>query len=178
MQSKVALVTGSSKGIGQAIAIRLGAEGYYTYVTYRTDKRGGEQTVKRIKASGNAASLLHLDVRSEESVQNVFKMVADEQGYLNVLVNNAGIEIPKNIEEDSFDEWRAVTETKINGSFLCTKYALPLLKGADNANLIFITSSLGDRPSPDYLAYCIGTAGIIAFVKAMPSIWASMSPLQ
>jgi NAD(P)-dependent dehydrogenase (short-subunit alcohol dehydrogenase family) len=167
VNNKIALVTGSSKGIGKAVALRLASEGYFTYVTYRTDRAGGEQVVQQIQAGGGSGTLLQLDVRSEESVQSTFKRLADKQGRLNVLVNNAGLEIPKDIEAASFDEWRAVTETQINGSFLCTKYALPLMKGAENANLIFITSSAGERPSPNFVAFCIGSAGKLAFARAL-----------
>lgn len=165
--NKIALVTGSSKGIGRTIAIRLAKEGYITFVTYNTDKQGAEKTVTEIEDLGGKAHLERLDVRSEDSVKTTFESIKKQYGHLNVLVNNAGIEIPTNIEKANFDEWKTVTETKINGTFLCTKYALPLLKGQENANLINITSSLGDNPDPQFLAYCVGTAGIIAFTKAM-----------
>jgi len=167
MLKKVAIVTGSSKGIGQAIAMRLGIEGYYTYVTYHTDQKGGEKTVKKIEEGGGKASLLQLDVCSEQSVKQVFEKIENAHGHLNVLVCNAGIEIPNTVEEASFDDWKAVTETKINGSFLCTKYSLPLLKGADNSNVVYITSALGERPKPKYVAYGVGNAAVIAFTKAM-----------
>lgn len=167
MQTKVALVTGSSKGIGQGVAIRLGAEGYHTYVTYLTDKEGGEETVNKIKGAGGMASLIRLDVQDEEMVRSAFRKLKDDFGYLNVLISNAVRDFPKNIEKTTFDEWKIVTRTKIDGSFLCTKYALPLLKLGENANLIFMTSEDGVRPNPDYIAYCTGTAGIIAFMRAM-----------
>ena len=167
MKKKVALVTGSSKGIGQATALRLGKEGFFTYVTYRTDKVGGTDTVAAIRSGGGEASLEYLDVRSEASVQSLYKKVENEQGYLNVLINNAAIQTPNNIENISFDEWKAITETKINGAFLSAKYAIPLMKAADNANIIFITSVLGEKPHPNFLSYSVGTAGCIALLKAL-----------
>ena len=166
-KNKIALVTGSSKGIGKAIAIRLAKEGYITYVTYRTDKKGGEKTVKEIEEFDGKAYLLQIDVRSEEQVKSAFEKIKNDYGHLNVLVNNAGIEIPKDIEKVSFDEWKTVTETKIHGVFLCTKYAIPLMKNQDNANIINIISSLGIKPIPEAPAYCVGNAGVIAFTKMM-----------
>jgi NAD(P)-dependent dehydrogenase (short-subunit alcohol dehydrogenase family) len=167
MKPRTALITGSSKGIGKAIAKRFAKEGFVVFVTYHVDKKAGQQTVREIQEQGGIAHLLQLDVCSEESVVSAFEKFRKDFNFLNVLVSNAGIEIPKNIEDASFDEWRIVTETKINGSFLVTKYALPLLKLAENANLIVISSRYGEKPDPDFIAYCIGSAGLIAFTKAM-----------
>lgn len=164
---KVALVTGSSQGIGRAIATKLSVDGYITYITYLKNKSKGEKAIEEITRKGGEAVLVKLDVKSEESVKNLFEKLKKEHDKLNVLVNNAGIDIPKNIEAVSFKDWQDVVNTKINGNFLCTKYALPLLKNQDNANLIIIISSLGERPDPSYPAYSIGTAGTIAFTKAM-----------
>ncbi|MBI5127158.1 SDR family oxidoreductase [Candidatus Roizmanbacteria bacterium] len=164
---KVALVTGSSQGIGRAIAINLAENGYITYVTYLKNKPKGERVINEITKKGGKAILVKLDVKSEENVKRVFEKIKTEYGQLNVLVSNAGIDIPKTIEIASFKDWQDVVNTKINGNFLCTKYGLPLMKNQDNANLIIIVSSLGEKPDPDYPAYCIGTAGTIAFTKAM-----------
>ncbi len=167
IRTQAALVTGSSKGIGKAIALRLARENYYVYVTYYSDKEAGEKTLLEIQENGGAGYLLHLDVLSITSVRTAFEKVESDFGHLNVLVNNAVTDIAKNIEDASFEEWRIVTGTKIDGAFLCTKYALPLLKRGENANLIVITSYFGEKPDPELIAYCIGTAGLIAFTKAM-----------
>lgn len=164
---KVALVTGSSQGIGKAIAIKLAESDYITYITYLNNKSKGENIVAEISKKGGKAVLVNLDVKLEKSVKKVFEKIEADHGQLNVLVNNAGIDIPKSIEAVSFNEWQDVVDIKINGNFLCTKYALPLMKNQENANLIIIVSSLGERPDPDYPAYCIGTAGTIAFTKVM-----------
>lgn len=166
-KNKIALVTGSSQGIGKAIAIELARSGYITYVTYLKNRKKGGGVINEIKKIGGKAILVKLDVKSEESVKNVFEKIKNDNNQLNVLVNNAGIDIPRTIETATFDEWQEVVNTKINGNFLCTKYALPLMKEQDNANIVIIVSSLGEKPDPEYPAYCIGTAGTIAFMKAM-----------
>lgn len=165
MKQKIAVVTGSSRGIGKAIVQKLAAHGYLAIITYFKHLNAGKETVEEIKSHGGKAILVHLDVRSQKSVKAVFTMIGQRFGYLNVLVNNAGIEIAKTIEKVNLAEWKRVIDTKINGNFLCTKYALPLLKNQTNANLIITVSSLGERPDPNYPAYCTGTAGIIAFLK-------------
>ena len=164
---KIALVTGSSKGIGGKIAYHLALSGYFVYLTYFQDRENGEKAVQKIEDSKHDAKLLQLNVRDEQSVKQVINQIKREKKHLNVLVNNAGIDISKKIEEVTFKEWKDVTETKINGNFLCTKYALPLMKKQDNANIIIIVSSLGDRPEPQFPAYCVGTAGTVAFMKMM-----------
>ncbi len=167
MITPVALVTGSSKGIGKAIVKKLAKEGYFVYITYCSDKLGGEKTLEEIETEGGRGHLVQLDVRSLESVQQVMTRIDADFHHLNVLVNNAATEIAKNIEDASFEEWHTVTQTKIDGAFLCTKYAIPLLKKADNANVIVISSYDGEKPQADYIGYCVGAAGVIAFTKAM-----------
>lgn len=167
MQTPVAFVVGSSKGIGKGIAQRLAQEGFFVYVTYHSDKEAGERALREIEEKGGKGSLISLDVRSPDSVAQAFSHVESEFGYLNALVISAVTEVAKNIEEATFDEWQLVTETKIDGTFLCIKLALPLLKAGENANLVVITSRDGEQPNPDYVAYCVGSAGAIALVKAM-----------
>jgi len=164
---KVALVTGSSEGIGAGIATLLGTKGYLTVVTYKTHKEEAEGVVNKIKSSGGNATAMQLDVTSEESVKNCFEFITKEYGQLDVLVNNAGVDGLSPIETCSFETWQAITRIKIDGNFLCTKYALPLLKKVEKSDLIVIISSLGDIPDPDDVAYSVGTAGAVCFVKTM-----------
>jgi NAD(P)-dependent dehydrogenase (short-subunit alcohol dehydrogenase family) len=164
---KIALVTGSSSGIGKATAIRLGADQYHVYVTYCSNKRGGKETLNIIHDNGGSASLCHLDVSSESSVLRLINQINRDYGRLDVVVSNGARDIPKNIENTSFADWSTVMGIKLHGSFLITKYSIPLLKKGENPNIIIITSYEGEKPNPDYLAYGIATAGLIAFAKAM-----------
>jgi NAD(P)-dependent dehydrogenase (short-subunit alcohol dehydrogenase family) len=148
---RVSLVTGSSRGIGRAIAIRLAAEGYHSVVTYHTDEKAGRSVLNEIEANGGVGELRKLDVRSEESVSDTLRMIGERHGRLDVLVNNAVTEIAKSIEQATFEEWRIVTETKIDGTFLCCKYAIPLLSNSDNGNIVNITSFDGEKPKQEYL---------------------------
>lgn len=164
---KIALITGSSSGIGGGIAKVLARHDYLVIVTYKDHKKWGEDTVAAIKKDNGQAVLLALDVTNEESVKSCFDFVAKEYGYLNVLVNNAAVDGIAPIETCTFDRWKTITRTKIDGNFLCTKYALPLLKIPGKADLIVIMSSMGDKPDVDDIPYCVGTAGTICFIKAM-----------
>lgn len=163
---KVAITTGSSKGIGKAIAIRLAKEKYFSIVTFNTDEAGADETLKEVKKVGDGMKA-RLDVISENSVKSIFNLIQKKFGQLDILVNNAGIEKPFPIEKVSLEDWNSVIYTKINGHFLCTKYAVPLLKKSKAPHIFSIVSSLGEKPDPDYPAYCVGTAGTIAFTKMM-----------
>jgi 3-oxoacyl-[acyl-carrier protein] reductase len=162
-----ALVTGSSKGLGAAISGLLAARGYHVYITDHDDHVSAEGTAAGIRSAGGHAEVLRLDVTSERSVRDAFAVIRGSTRRLAVLVNNAASEVAKDIEDATFEEWRSVISTKLDGAWLCTKYALPLLKGADNANVVFVTSGEGERPDPDYLAYYAAAAGVIAMTKAL-----------
>src|SRR3989338_2269642 len=108
---KVALVTGSSKGIGRAIAARLGQEDYITFVTYRTDQMGGELTCEGIRKNRGTAHLVPLDACSEDDARRVLGNIQADYGHMDFLVKNAGIEIPKCIEDCSYAEFQAVVST-------------------------------------------------------------------
>lgn len=165
--SKVALVTGSSKGIGRAIAIRLAKDDYFVYVTYHTDKKGGLNTVKEINENGGQSSLQKLDVSNEKSVKEAIEKINKDFGHLDVLVNNAARDVMKTIEDSSFEEWKLAIDIKLHGAWLCTKYALPLLKKSKNANIIMISSSADEGPTEDILSYATATAALTSLTKSL-----------
>lgn len=161
---KSILITGSSQGIGKGIANHFAKLGYFVFVTYKKNKELGMNVVTEI---GENSQLLELDVTNEESVKKAFEIVTQKIGVLDVLVNNAAVDFPSNIETCNFEEWQEITRTKIDGNFLCTKYALPLLKKSENPNIIVMMSSMFEKVDPDDPAYCVGTGGTVAFMKAM-----------
>lgn len=160
------MVTGSSKGIGRAMAIRLASDGYFVYVTYNTDLAGGQYTVDKINNSSNNAALCELDVTSEESVIKLMNLISEKSGHLDVLVNNAERDVIKNFEEYTFDEWKMAMNTKVHGAFLCTKYAIPLLKKSDNPNVIMNSSSADQNPPVDAISYATATAALTSLTKS------------
>lgn len=167
MKDKVAVITGSSQGIGAAIAKLLGEKGYNIVVTYRNNKEKADDVVNYIISKGSKAIAVELDVTSEQGVKACFEIVNSQFGKLDVLVNNAGADGLSPIETTSYEKWREIVGPKIEGNFLCTKYALPLLQKCDKSDIIVIMSSLGDSPDVKDIAYSVGTAGAIGFVKAI-----------
>lgn len=164
---KIAIVTGSSRGIGKAIAIRLAKDGYFVYVTHFTNEVGGQSTVEEIKKVGGEAFLQKVDVANENSVKELMTQVEKDFGHLDLLVNNACRDVSKNMQESSFEEWKMAIDSKLHGAWLCTKYAIPLLKKSNNANVIFVSSNADEGPSPEILSYATATGALNSFIKAM-----------
>jgi NAD(P)-dependent dehydrogenase (short-subunit alcohol dehydrogenase family) len=164
---KIALVTGASTGIGKAIALRMAQDGYEIAITYKASELLAKAVVQEIQQHGSRAIAFKCDVTSNSNVTELREEFGRHFDHLNVLVNNAGTDIPKSIDTASFEEWSYITRIKTDGPFLVTKAFLDLLRGADNANIINVTSHEGVMPNPAYVAYGVGTAALIAFTKAL-----------
>ena len=166
MPERVALVAGSSRGIGSAVAKAMAKNGYHAVVTFFQNQDAGEETLRSIQENGGSGSLIRLDVTDEESVLAAYSVVADELGHVDSLVVTAVREIPKAVDEATLGEWHTVLHTKLDGAFLMTKHGISLLSRSQNPSITYITSIDGERPNGDFIAYQTGTAGLIAMTKA------------
>ena len=162
---KVALVTGGRGGIGRAIVDRLMREGATVYAADLSE--AGSLT-----GSGAADSrFVRFDVTSEAEAIAAMDTVKAEHGKLDILVNAAGIEIEKTIEETSLEEWNQSFAVNVTGMFLTSKYALPLMreaaKGGASASLINFGSYDGFIADPGLAAYCATKGAVHALTRAM-----------
>jgi NAD(P)-dependent dehydrogenase (short-subunit alcohol dehydrogenase family) len=125
VEGRVAIVTGSTYGIGEAIAKVLAKEGAISIITGRTQGEG-RRCVEEINGSGGKAEYYPLDVTNEARVKEVVDAVYEKYGKIDILVNNAGITGPnKPTHEYTKEEWNWVFEVNVIGAFLCTKYTVP-----------------------------------------------------
>jgi NAD(P)-dependent dehydrogenase (short-subunit alcohol dehydrogenase family) len=153
VDGRVAIVTGSTYGIGEAIAKILSEEGAVSIVTGRSEEKG-KRVVAEIEGMGGKAEYYRLDVTSEEEVAEVFQKVYVKYGRLDILVNNAGIAGPnKPTHEYTRDEWNLVFDVNVTGAFLCTKHAIPYMKESGGGDIIYISSIYGIVGAPDVPAY-------------------------
>jgi len=153
VNGKVAIVTGSTYGIGEAIAKVLAKEGAISIVTGRTEK-DGLSIVEEIKAGKGRAEYYSLDVTDELLVKSVFSAVYDKYGKIDILVNNAGIVgANKPTHEYTREEWEQVFDVNVTGAFLCTKHVVPHMQKQKNGNIIYISSIYGIVGAPDVPAY-------------------------
>lgn len=164
---RVVVVTGSSQGIGAAIAKRLSRRGTAVFVSYLSNCEAGETVLADVRACGAVGHLVQLDVADPASVERVFSQIGDAYGRLDVLVNNAVQDLSSPIAEQTIEDWRTVLNVKLDGIFLCTKAALPLFEASGDASMIAISSFDGEQPSSAFPAYGVAAAGVNAFVKAM-----------
>jgi len=159
LKGKTAFVTGGTGGIGAAICERF-------------VKEGAEVIAADLRGSAKAGTFQAFDVTDEAAVKNVFGSLEQKWGKLDILVNAAGIEIEKTIEDTSLAEWNNIFAVNVTGIFLTCKYALPLLrKSAKNnpngASVINFGSYDGFIADPGLAAYCATKGAVHALTKAM-----------
>ncbi len=166
LHGKIALVTGAGSGIGRSCAEALAAEGARVVVA-DVDARGGEETCAAIAAAHGAAWFLALDVTSEEAWSSAIARVRAEHGALHVLVNNAGICIAAPLLELSYASWRRQLAVNLDGVFLGTKAALPLIAASGGGSIVNLSSVAGLQGVPGLSGYCATKGGVRLFTKAI-----------
>lgn len=166
LQGKVALVTGSSRGIGRATAIRLAKEGCNVAVNYIKDERSAHGVVKEISKLGRKAVAIKADVGDEEQIKKMIKEVVRTFGRLDILVNNAGIVWDIPLWEKTSEQIQRTIDVNFKGVFFCTKYAALEMKKAKSGSIINISSTNAiDTLSPDSTDYDATKAAVISMTK-------------
>jgi 3-oxoacyl-[acyl-carrier protein] reductase len=167
LQGKVALVTGGSQGIGEAIAKALGAAGAHVVVAARSEDKAAA-VAQAITSSGGRAEVLRLDVTAPGSVSTAFKTIVERHGKLDILVNNAGITDDGLILRMSKESWDKVLATDLTGVFLCAQEAAKvMLKKRVLGRIVNITSVVGLMGNAGQTNYAAAKAGVVGFTKAL-----------
>jgi NAD(P)-dependent dehydrogenase (short-subunit alcohol dehydrogenase family) len=165
LKDKVAIITGSSKGIGEGIARVFSKEGANVVVVCRHEGEG-RKMAEELGGDQGRAVFIKTDVTDNISIKNMIDKTIDIFGKLDILVNNAGYHISKNIEETSEDEWEFIINTNLRSTFLCSKYAIPHLRKT-KGNIINISSMVGLVGQPNAGAYSATKGGQISMSKGM-----------
>jgi 3-oxoacyl-[acyl-carrier protein] reductase len=165
MKGQVALVTGASRGIGQAIAVQLAAEGIFVIAT-ATSESGAVGTVATIIANGGSAIAVKLDVTNSVEVEALFKTIITDHGRLDILVNNAGITKDGLMMRMKDSDWDAVLDTNLKGSFYCLREASKLMTKARYGRIVNISSVVGEMGNPGQANYCASKAGLLGLTKS------------
>jgi len=153
VKGKIAVVTGGSSGIGQAISLQLAKEGAKVAVTDIADEEG-KKVVEAIEGFGGIAKYWHLDTVNEDNVSSAFTDIANEFGSIDILVNNAGIGgVNKPTHEITKEEWDKVIGVNVNGVFFCTKHAIPIMKKSGEGSIINLSSIYGIVGAADLPPY-------------------------
>lgn len=172
LENKVAAITGSSRGIGFAIAEEFLKNGATVVISSRTESVVKETigVLTKSAVSSNIAGHV-LDVRSRPSVESFFKFIEDKFGALDVLVNNAGVYRHTPAEFVSDHEWREVIDTNLFGTFLCSQCAFSLLKKKGGGSIINISSQAGRSGRVKGAHYNSSKAGVIGFTQGLAREW-------
>jgi 3-oxoacyl-[acyl-carrier protein] reductase len=161
------LVTGASRGIGEAIAKALASDGRPVGVNYRADREGAERVAAEIDAAGGTALPVEGDVAQPGAVDAVFDQLEERFGPVLVLVNNAGTR-RDNLSPQLLDEdWDAVIDTNLSGPFRATRRALPKMMRARFGRVVNIASIVGPRANAGQANYAASKAGLIGFTKTV-----------
>lgn len=166
LEGKAALVTGASRGIGRAIAIRLAEAGADVAVNYSGSEQAAEEVVRHIESLGRRAFKVKADVASSAQVEEMVKQVLDQFGKLDILVNNAGItrdNLIMRMKEEEFDQ---VMNTNLKGVFNCIKAVTRPMMKQRSGKIINISSVVGVLGNPGQANYVAAKAGVIGLTKS------------
>ncbi len=156
LKDKVCVITGSSRGLGEAIARGYAREGAKVVVTYCKERERAEKVAEEI----GAELALRLDVRDRGSIKEAFKKVADHYGHINVLVNNAGVNRPADFDKQTEEEWNEVIDVNLTGVFRCCQEVLPYI--TDYGRIINIGSLSGEYGGPRTPSYACAKMALMA----------------
>jgi len=167
LEGRTALVTGSSRGIGRAIAVRLAEEGAKVIVNFRSRDKEAQEVVSGIQEKGGKAIACRADVSRFEEVDAMVKQATRSLGPIDILVNNATIHRGRKVEKLPLEDWDLVIKSCLYGAFHCTRCVVRSMKERKWGRIINISSSVGERGYPGDSAYGTAKAGILGFTKSL-----------
>jgi 3-oxoacyl-[acyl-carrier protein] reductase len=169
VENKVALVTGSSRGIGKTIVLRLAEAGASLVVNYKSDRSAAEEVVQSIKKMKRKAIAIQSDVSNFADVEEMIKKVTSEFGRIDILVNNVGPFLYKTIYDTTIQEWHEVINSNLNSTFYCCKAVVPIMRKQKSGNIINIGAPNAERTQgyTRNCAYATAKTGVVVFSKSL-----------
>jgi 3-oxoacyl-[acyl-carrier protein] reductase len=166
LEGKVALVTGSSRGVGRAIALAYAKEGASVVVNYTSNQKAGEEVISAIRAMGGKAILVKADVAKAADAEALVQKGIEEFGDLDILVNNAGFSRPAMLLKMTEDQWDQVLDIHLKGAFFCTQFAARHMKEKSKGKIINVTSVAGIVGTVGQINYSAAKGGLLSFTKS------------
>jgi len=167
LHGEVALVTGAASGIGRGVAHRLAQAGA-SVALLDIDTAGGERAAREIGQSTGAPTLfVSCDVSSAQGCERAVRQAVERFGYIDVLVNNAGVIRRKNVVDLLEAEWDLVVDVSLKGAYLMSKYVIPCMRPDRGGSIVNMGSGWGLKGGPDAAAYCAAKGGIVNLTRAM-----------
>ncbi len=166
---KYALITGASRGLGKAVAIRLAKDGFSVIINYQSNKEAAEDTLRQVQGLGGTGELLPFDVADPQAIEAALEgwQAAHPDDYISVLVNNAGIRKDNLMVFMQDEEWNKVLDTTLNGFFYITRRLLKDMMMHRNGRIINMASLSGIKGLPGQANYSAAKAALIGATKAL-----------
>lgn len=166
LKGRNALITGASKGLGRAMAIALAENGAHLVLVAR-NKEMLESVAKEVEAAGSTADVFVADVSQEAQVLQLEKDVAAKVGKVQILINNAGTNLRKDIQDFTLEEWKGVQDTNLTSVFLMCRAFVPHLKGTGYGRILNMTSIMAHVSLPQRAAYSSTKFALLGMTKAI-----------
>ncbi len=163
LENKIALISGSSRGIGKSIAEKFASEGAKVIVTYKDNYK----LAKSISEKLDDSMIVKLDISSKTSITNAIKNILKKHKRIDILVNNAGINKPTDFEKIKEKDWDAILNTNLKGPFLLSQQIFSIMKKQNFGRIINISSVSGQYGGPRTIHYAVSKAGLISLGHCM-----------
>jgi len=167
LKDKIALVTGSSRGVGRAVALGFAKQGANVIVNYTSNENAASEVVSEIQSMGGKAISVKADVAQKPEAENLVNSAIDEFGRLDILVNNAGFTRPAMMIKMTEDQWDQVVNIHLKGAFLCAQAAGLQMKEQKSGKIINVTSVAGIVGTVGQINYSAAKGGIISMTKSI-----------
>ena len=167
LSGKIALVTGASRGIGRAVSIRLAAMGAKVYVNYVAGAAAAGETVDLVRGRGGAAEAVGFDVADPAAVKEAVAGIINDEGRIDVLVNNAGITRDGLMMKMKDEAWDAVLDTNLKGAFVCSREVLRPMMKAKSGRIVNIGSVIGFAGNAGQANYAAAKAGLVGLTRSL-----------
>ena len=166
LTGRVALITGASRGLGKAMALALGGAGAKLALAAR-DKDALNAAADLARKGGVEAEIFRTNVADEQQVRKLERDVAARFGHIDILINNAGINVRKPVVDFTLEEWNSVLSTNLTSAFLMCRSFVPQMKGRGYGRILNMTSIMSHVSMPERTAYSASKAGLLGFTRAL-----------
>lgn len=173
LENKIAVVTGGSRGIGRAIALKLASEGASIVVNYTSNSSAADEVVKEIEALGSKGIAVKANVSLAEDIEGLIKETESQLGKIDILINNAGITRDSLLIRMKEVDWDQVLDVNLKGVFLTTKLIGKKMLKQKSGSIVNITSVVGLMGNAGQANYAASKAGVIGFTKSIAREFAS-----
>ncbi|MBW1921485.1 MAG: 3-oxoacyl-ACP reductase FabG [Deltaproteobacteria bacterium] len=167
LKDKIALVTGSSRGVGRSVALAFAREGAKVMVNYSSNEKAAREVIAAIEGLGGRARAFKADVAKKAEAVNLVQATVNEFGGIDILVNNAGFTRPALMLKMTEEQWDAVVDIHLKGVFLCSQAAALHMKEKNKGKIINVTSVAGLVGTVGQINYSAAKGGVISMTKSM-----------